>query len=425
MAELAVLPPHSDGAAYLEELGKRERGASIFAAGADLAGKLDALALRNLEPGIDPWQRKLNVEDARGKVKSAAGKVAELEKAADGKKVAAATAPGSADAKPVPPRESKLWQDNAEGLLFEAQSAPRGSLLKDKKVDLLVYGSVEAIGDYVSVVVRGYDAALDRDVFTWQDYASPSDPSPLAGDMADRIASYIAGRAYARIDLEVEPPSAELMVDGRKLASGERRIYSFGTPSVTVDASAPDRSSCEIAIEVKEGDRKKISFELPPFSTGVARISTLPGGLTVFLDGLPLGASPVEATIPGRRSVASAFIESEGKVQSSASVIVPASGKAELAIRPSSEDKDLGKRVEKAKDDFYWALGWFMLALPPTTICRGLNSIYYNACEAGGTAELLKAYNDSSTALAILGTVTGGLAINAIVRLVGYISAAH
>jgi hypothetical protein len=37
----------------------------------------------------------------------------------------------------------------------------------------------------------------------------------------------------------------------------------------------------------------------------------------------------------------------------------------------------------------------------------------------------LKAYNDSSTALAILGTVTGGLAINAIVRLVGYISAAH
>lgn len=414
VAELSVLPPHHDEADYLAELGARTKGSSMYAAGTELAKSLDDLALRGLEPGIVPWQRDLNLKEARDKMSSARDKLnglVEGKPAENGKQ-----APGTG-LEPTAPLDSRLWDDNSKGLLYESSPAPSGAALKGKKIDLLVYGSVEAIGDYVSVVIRGYDADLDRDVFTWQDYASPSDPSPLARDLADKISSYIAGKSYARIDLDVSPASAEVRANGRLLSSGERRIFLFGEEPVLVSATAPDRSSCETRVEVKAGDRKRISLELPPFSTGKVTITTDPDGLSIFLDGLPLGASPVTASIPGRRSVASAYIEEEGKVKASASVILPDSGEHALAIKPDTGSRDMRKKVEKAKDDFYRALGWLMLALPPTTICQGLNSLYYGVSS--------EKYEYSSLALALMGTLSGGLAVNAIVRLTGYISAAR
>jgi len=411
IAELAVLPPRLETADYRAEKASVSSSRSLYASGADLATRLDDLALRTLEPGIDPGKRAQNLADARTKVEEARKKLE------SGAASAPATDSGPADS--FSPSALSALNDKGQ-LLAMAAGGPRATVA-GKDIDLLVYGSLEPVGAYVAVDVNIYDAALGRLVYSSRSYAAPSDPAPLARDLGERICRIVAGRPYARLDLVARPDAAVLSVNGKVLDASTRRLYLFEKSTLLVSATAPGMVPIEATVDVDLGERKQASFELKAALMGTARIDTAPSGLPVYVDGMFAGTSPVELPLSGERSVVSA----KSGEDAIATSILPPDGSVNIVLVPDTSGKDLVALVDKRRDAFYDALGLFVLSLPPTSISYGLMGTYADAYIRGADDTMLDKYTASGISLGICGAINVGLLVNVIIRLIGYIGAAR
>ena len=411
IAELAVLPPHLESAEYRAEEASVGSSRALYASGADLAARLDDLALRTLEPGIDPGKRAQNLQDARAKVEEARKKLES----------------GSANV-PVPARDpavssspSALSALNDKGQLLAMAAGGPQATVAGKHIDLLVYGSLEPVGAYVAVDLSVYDAALGRLVYSARSYAAPADPAPLARDLGERICRIVAGRPYARLDLVARPDAAVLSVDGKALDASTRRLYLFERSTLRVSAAAPGMVPLETAVDIDLGERKQVSLELKAALLGTARIDTAPSGLPVYVDGMFAGRSPLELPLSGERSVVAARSGEDAMATS----VLPPGGDVSIVLVPDSSAKDLVALVDRRRDAFYDALGLFVLSLPPTSISYGLMGTYADAYVRGAGTAMLDKYTASTISLGVCGAINVGLLVNVIIRLIGYIGAAR
>lgn len=411
IAELSDLPPRYESADYRAEAASVSASQALYASGADLSSRLDDLAIRSLEPGIDPAKRAQNLADARAKVEEARKKL----------ETGSANASAPSRAPEEGSRSSALSALNDKGGLVSMAAGGPQATVAGKGIDLLVYGDLEPVGSYVAVDLRVYDAALGRLVYSARSYAAPSDPAPLARDLGERICLIVAGRPYARLDLTASPDAAVLSVDGKALEATKRRLYLFEKTVLMISAIAPGRLPLETAVDIDLGERKRVSFELEESRQGSARIDTVPSGLPVYVDGMFAGTSPLELPLSGERAVVTAR-SGEG---SSATSILPPGGAVDVVLVPDSSEKDRVALVDSRRDAFYDALGLFVLSLPPTSISYGLMSTYADAYVRGGDEDaMLNGYKASGISLAVCGTINVGLLINVIIRLIGYIGAA-
>ena len=411
IAELAVLPPRLETAEYRAEKASVSSSQTLYASGADLAARLDDLALRSLEPGIDPGKRAQNLSDARSKVDEARKKL----------EAGSASVPSAASEPVDGTVPSALSALNDKGQLVSLAAGGPRATVAGKDIDLLVYGSLEPVGSYVAVDVNIYDAALGRLVYSSRSYAAPSDPAPLARDLGERICRLVAGRPYARLDLVATPDAAVLSVNGKALDASTRRLYLFEKSTLLVSATAPGMLPLEAAVNVDLGERKQASFELKAALAGTARIDTAPSGLPVYVDGLFAGRSPVELPLSGERSIVAAKADGDA----SATAILPPGGKVDIVLVPDTSEKDRAALVDKRRDAFYDALGLFVISLPPTSISYGLMGTYADAYIRGADDTMLEKYTASGISLGICGAVNVGLLVNVIFRLIGYIGAAR
>jgi len=410
IAELAVLPSHFETAEYKAEKASVSSSRALYTSGSDLASRLDDLALRMLEPGIDPGKRAQNLAEARSKVEEARKKLES----------------GSANV-PVPARDpagsvspSALSGQNDKGQLVSMAAGGPQATVAGKDIDLLVYGSLEPVGSYVAVDVNIYDVALGRIIYSARSYADPSDPAPLARDLGERICRIVAGRPYARLDLVARPDAAVLGVNGKALDASTRRLYLFEKSTLVVSATAPGMVPLEMTVDIDLGERKQASFELQTAILGTAKIDTVPSGLPVYVDGMFAGMSPLELPLSGERSV----VASKSGEDASATSILPSGGNVEVVLVPDTSAKDLVALVDKRRDAFYDALGLFVLSLPPTSISYGLMGTYADAYARGTDAAMLDGLTASTISLGVCGTINVGLLVNVIIRLIGYIGAA-
>lgn len=410
VAELSVLPPREESAEYRAEKASVSSSRTLYSSGAELLSRLDDLALRSLEPGIDPGKRAQNLADARSKIGEARKK---LESGAANPAV-----PSTGAALSTIP--TALSTENDKGALLALAAGGPQTTVAGKRIDLLVYGSLEPIGAYVAVDFHVYDTALGRLVYSTRSYAAPSDPAPLARDLGERVCRIVAGRPYARLDLVAKPAAAVLSINGKALEASARRLYLFEKSTLSISAAAPGMSPLETTVEVDLGDRKMVDFELEESRQGTARIDTLPSGLPVYVDGMFAGTAPLELSLSGERSV----VESHSGKDASAVSILPSSGAVDVVLEPDSSMKDMVALVDKRRDAFYDALGFFVLSLPPTSISYGLMGTYADAWGRGRDEAMLANYSASQVSLGICGALNVGLLVNVIIRLIGYIGAA-
>ena len=411
IAELAVLPPRFETAEYRAEKSSVSASRALYASGADLASSLDDLALRTLEPGIDPGKRAQNLAGARSKVEAARKKL----------EAGPANAPVPARGPAEGSSPSALSGLNDKGQLVSMAAGGPQATVAGKDIDLLVYGSLVPVGSYVAVDVDIYDVALGRLVYSARSYAAPSDPAPLARDLGERICRIVAGRPYARLDLLARPESAVLSVDGKALDASAGRLYLFEKSTLRVSATAPGMVPLETTVDIDLGERKQASFELKQALLGTAKIDTVPSGLPVYVDGMFAGASPLELSLPGERSV----VSSRSGEEASATAILPSGGDVKVVLMPDTSARDLVALVDRRRDAFYDALGLFVLSLPPTSISYGLMGTYADAYVRGADDAMLGKYTASTVSLGVFGAINVGLLVNVIVRLIGYIGAAR
>ncbi|MBL8967142.1 MAG: hypothetical protein JNG85_09035 [Spirochaetaceae bacterium] len=449
-AGLSTLPPRFESEAYRAEAAAKVADRARFAAGAALAARLDELALRSLEPGVEPGRRAASVAEARRRADEAAKALAAVEEAIaagrdpgaapsgaapSGALAAKASAPTGSQAGTaagastggLPPgaRPASLWEGHTEGRLYEAEAAATTAApasLRAKGISLLVGGRARPVGDYLALDIEGYDPLLERNLFSWRVYANPADPGTLARELAGRVETFVADRTFARLEIAADPAAAYLIADGRLLPEEERILYRFEPGLLSLRAAAPGRKTEALELELGLGERRDVSFSLEPAATGRVSVVTEPPDASLAVNGLPAGAAPAALELQGRRSVLA--VSAPGRETTQA--VLPASGQAEIRVALLPEDGlGPGGRVEKAQRGFYGALGLLVLSLPATSILYGVNNQYYEAATRSWDPNLVQAYNGSLTGLRIAAAASVLLAANAIYRLAAYIDAAR
>lgn len=404
-AELVVLPPRLAPESESREASTLKEERARFAKGEELATLLDERAARFLDPALDPAARGAGIASADAKVHESS------------RALEPAAAKGGSPEASAPPRpvSARLWDGNGRGELLEAVDSP-ASAAKAKSLDLFVYGDVSMVSGYALVRVEGYDASLQRTAFSWKAFCSPDDPAPLAKDFAARIERWVAGRDFARLDLDVQPRSARVYVDGESLSSEGRSIYRFEPGPVRVEAEAPGYDASSTVAELVLGERRSLSVSLAPAVVGSATITVDAPDATVLVDSVPAGGSPVTLPLSGRREIVTAYAPGRER----ATVVLPASGQAAVSI-DLSLDEDGAGRLSEAKDDFFKALGWFFVSLPVSSLAVGIDSINEEAAARTYDSGLISASSVSDAAKNISIAGSAVLAINAIVRLYRYL----
>jgi len=384
---------------------------SRFGLGADLATKLDARALRFFDPILDVDAWKDGISSAEKQVSAAADKLKEAE-----------TDLVPAAPKPPTEQEAKLWDGYAKGQLIDSPSLGPAQAAKAAKVDLLVTGSVDVQSGYAAVRVHGYDAALDREVFSWKNFCSVDDPAPLAADIARRLERWTAGRNFARLEVKLSPSSAELSVDGEPFDGEPTVIYVYRDGSLHLAASAAGFSPRAMKVDLALGDDRSVDLRLEPLATGNLDVTTDPSGAAISLDSVPIGRSPISIALDGSRRVVMA--QAEGREPQT--TILPDSGQGALRLDLLPSD-GLGPkgRILAAKDSFYSSFGWFVLSIPVTAIAYGMNNGYSEASARSGLPSLADSGQFSNYALWAAAAATAATATFMITRLVKYLAAAH
>jgi hypothetical protein len=409
-AKLQSLPSRRTPEAEATEAGILSALRARFAAGTELATKLDARDLGFLDPTLYGEARKVGIATAEKGVLDSAKRLDAALKEAEPSKAA-----------PVD-LAAKLWEGHAKGQLVDLPSPDLPKAAKAAGVDLLVTGSVALDSGYAIVVVRGFDASLGREVFSWKSFCAVDDPEPLAMDMAIRLERWSAGRDFARLELRPDPPTAELRVNGELLSGSSRVAYVYREGPVDIVASASGYAPRVARVDLALGERKSLELKLEPLATGVLSLSTDPSGASVSLDSLPLGKSPLSIDLDGSRAIVSAAAEG----RETQTVVLPASGDSsmELKLLPSDGIGPSG-RISAAKDNFYSALGLFVLCVPATALTIGVYHGYDEAYLRSGSPTMLSSRGDAAIALAVAGTATATSAVFMIIRLVKYLKTAH
>ncbi len=416
LAGLIPLPPRLEGRDYFAEAATREASAKLYEKGAALYASLDELALRQLEPGPDSQDRRNRV--AAAMAKALAARAALDLGSAKPAKPQKPSGPVASASKGEESLRVVLHEDNLKGELLPAVGAYPGAAIRGKKISLLIHGKVGAIGDYVSVEVMAFDTALARDLASFKVYGDPADPGPLAREIVARLASLVAGRDFARITVKTSPDSATVTPRGQGIYSQDRTFFAFDSGSLGLEIKAPGYQSLEKKVDYLLGDSITVTVELLPASLGQVRVETLPPGLPVFLDGLPLGLSPLVASLVSSSSVLASSDAQGGQAEA----VVSPLGPDTLVLIPNQDSKTRGKLIQSKRDKFYSALGLFVVSLPVTTLAYGLNSMYYDAAYRSGDSGLANLYYLSSLGLGGSAALSAGFAVNAVICLVRYIS---
>jgi hypothetical protein len=407
-AGLATLPPRLTPEDQASEMARLASARSGFSAGAALASRLDARALLFFNPAVDA--------DARKSLTAAADKlVAEARKKLD-----EANSGSGADAEPPAEIAARLWDGYAKGQLIDVPATGPAAAAKAAGVDLLVTGTLAIQSGYAIVRIRGFDAALDREVFSWKGFCSVDDPGPLAEDFASRLERWSAGREFARLGVSLSPASAELEANGLELEGSAPVLYAFRDGSYRLEASASGYAPRVMDMDLSLGDRKSLELSLEPQGTGHLRLTTDPEGAAVSLDSVPMGAAPIVIGLDGSRGIAA--VSAPGR--EAQTIILPASGESDLALTLLPAD-GLGPkgRIAAAKDDFYKSLGWFVLAVPTPFLTWGMFSDYNKSYALSGQKSLSDARAVSVAAFSAAAAATAATATLMFIRLVKYLAA--
>lgn len=366
--QLQVLSPRYEDKNYRAEMAGRKLLAARFDKGNDLYKKLGDAGSLQLDPTLSSWDRPTRIKAASDAVAKANDALVSVDDASSQASSDAGLPPAL-----LPPRSVQAW--DGKGLLFDLGKDNAIRAGRKQSVDLVITGSAYSLGSYVEVRLEGWDSAIGKKVFAWDEFASADDPEPLAKVFAGRIADWLSSTLMARFDLAVNPASSRLLVDGKPVDSSNLILFSPGNRAVSISAWAPGFKEDDRDILLVTGEDRGLTLDLHPQSYGTALLRLDPPSATILVGGLEADpAKPVN--LGGLRDILIASAPNyETRMQ-----VLPAQGTSTIDVRlRPSDGLGPGKRTDKAKDDFYLALGLAAIGFPLVSLAQGYQTIYAEA----------------------------------------------
>jgi hypothetical protein len=240
--------------------------------------------------------------------------------------------------------------------------------------------------------------------------------------MAEKLEAWSAGRPIARLELKCQPASAELRVNGALLAGAKHVVYAYEDGPLSISVTASGFSPLSTSIDLKLGDRKVQEFKLEMLESGSATLNAEPPEADLSLDSSPIGKAPLPVDLDGSRS----FLTATAPDYESKTVVLPASGQADISIKLLPAD-GLGPkgRIEAAKDRFYSAFGFLATSIPVIALSAGVYGQYSDAYALSGNDSLYSKSLISADVLTGCIVFACAAAAYTIFRLVQYLGAAN
>lgn len=148
---------------------------------------------------------------------------------------------------------------------------------------------------WITVMAPGFKAS-DLGVL------APEPKDILAFEVRERVSrAFLPG--WAELQVRINPPDAEITMDGRKATplngelsfQGEKGGLAPGSHSLIVRKSGYRAEFRQL--ELQAGDQKRLELNLTPIS-GTLKVSSFPSGAEVIVSGAASGTTPYSAVLP-------------------------------------------------------------------------------------------------------------------------------
>jgi hypothetical protein len=252
---------------------------------------------------------------------------------------------------------------SASGTVSSLLDAPRYSPLQTARAasaDLLVFGSIEQVDEYLFLSIKAIDFPGGRIRLDLQDAFAATEVYGGMGGIADRLADIVLGRPWARLRVTPTPADAEVSVGGEFAAVGQALLPYAPTGEVEVLVSRQGYRADRRVVTLAAGDDLSVDVALEAMATPSISITSSPLLADVYLDSRWVGATPVE--VPRPAGLERVEIRSAGYETHAFHLSPSAAEQTAVALRPHVFDLQASQK--QARESFYRAAGAWVVSLP-------------------------------------------------------------
>jgi len=184
----------------------------------------------------------------------------------------------------------------------------------------------------------------------------------------DEIARTILGREWAVVDYSPDPPSADLYVDGRRVASGATPALYLSPGEHEIRISAAGYRDVYRPLSLPPEKQTVVSDSLEKDTIGEIAVTSEPAGADLYVDSQWRGRTPLALDRPALRS--RGVLARDGYYNLNFSLEPQSPSELSFSLEKDAGPKDA--RQKKARDDFYTSLTFFALSVPLPVLSYGL-----------------------------------------------------
>jgi hypothetical protein len=270
-----------------------------------------------------------------------------------------------ADYKPV-----RLFNANGEVPKIPVDPA---QYCRDNKLDMLISGTIESIGELVYFSLKAYTFADAR----WDEFFVSASGFTVLEDALlqarGALRQKVLGRPWSSLSV-VTRRDAWIYIDGELQGVGglNNLILAPGDHTVRIEAEAAE--TLEAQIRLQEGEDEVLEYSLTDSPVPSIEVTTDPAGADVYLSSLWAGKTPLFLPVSGRNGTLRLVLEGYKDVLIPASELEP--GTNGFSLNQRFYDPEL--RLRSKRDRLYTAVGLFTLSLPVTMFSYSLYRDYWN-----------------------------------------------
>jgi len=328
----------------------------------------------------------------------------------------------------------KIWVQNEKDIVFMNDDEETNTYLKSpvdlpvraKKddIDYVVWGNMKLVENVIIADISLYSRLLKKDLATVRVSGDLDSIYTHLDKGLDGFNSYILGRPWAKINVDVNSQDADVFVDGKFVSSGNLDSIIIEPGEHTVVAAGNNMSEDVRKVDMEEGDVIDLNFAIEPVQTKLFAVSSFPSGADVYYNSVWVGKTPmilngekgeVVVSLDGYKNSKLFLDEEKGNY---------------IDFYPQKDVFDRDDYLLSKRKDFYKNLTWFVLSIPVAFFSYA-NYLAYedleNRANATGDArearhaERIKTYSQFGYYGAIFLSVT--LFANAMFHLADYINA--
>jgi len=318
----------------------------------------------------------------------------------------------------------EIWKKGAELYKRAADISLAGSLLKDG-ISAVITGKIRDIGGYMFVeatIDTGYGGTPSVTVSEAVPY---EDLEIVVSLLVSRLLPGMTNRVPVRLNVDLEPESARLFIDGRLIQDTSIPITVFSGEH-TMSSSAQGFLSSERTARFEGRDTFNVRIRLEEEKLVSVTFDTKRMPADIFFHTKYLGETPEEVSLPSFPTIGEAISEGGKTYFLFSPEAIEGMDSPRLTIRDNK--RDTGKSIERQRNILYWSLGLLYISLPVSMLSYGIAENKYRAWQDGkfqNDDEIVDDINTWTRVSNISKWVSVGLGANFAFQLVRYIIAAN